>query len=87
MKKRLYLLLAVCCLTFLTFTGCKTDDGTNNSSTTDKIGTDVKDDINGIDNNIKDNITDVPGTGDITTVPGTNKITTVPGTGTTTPVK
>ena len=80
MKKRLYLLLAVCCLTFLTFTGCKTDDGTNNSSTTDKIGTDVEDGIDDIgdDIDINDNI-DVPGTGDITTVPGTGM-----GTGTTT---
>lgn len=41
MKKRLYVLLAICCMTFLTFTGCTTGkDGTTNTPTsTPKITT------------------------------------------------
>lgn len=36
MKKRLYLLLAICCLSLLSFTACTTDnDGIRNDNTTE----------------------------------------------------
>ncbi|MFV0342211.1 MAG: hypothetical protein ACK5JH_04870 [Anaerocolumna sp.] len=65
MKKRLYLIFSVCCLTFLSFTACTTSDDNNSGTTdTDVIGDDtIEDDlddgINDIGDDLEDGINDV----------------------------
>ena len=71
MKKRLYLLFSVCCLTFLTFTACTTADNKKPGTTgTDNITNGVKD--NNTNNGATNGTTGTGTNGTGTTGTGTN---------------